>query len=227
MLAIAVLFLVPAYYLAKSKGYNVAFILVASGVLSAGVPLTLSSLEITDTIPWVNITFPFLSLGIVWLLPEKEGAPGKTYLKITFQCPECREEVTFDRSKEGKADLCPTCGEIVTVPLDEFSPKPTTPKRDKPTISSGSVCYASFGDEMVAFQLQALFEDHGIESEVIGGTGGGSLPQLSGSQGFKISIDIDDWDKAVGIENVATPLSEPAEKMPVESGEPHSTQIHL
>ncbi len=203
MLAIAVIFLVPAYYLAKSKGYNVAFVLVASGVLSAGVPLTLGLLEITDTIPWVDITFPFLSLGIVWLLPEREGAPGKKYLKITFDCPECKEEVIFPRSKEGKAELCPKCGEIITVPLDEFSPKPSVPKRDKPNINSGSVCYASFGDEMLALQMQALFEDQGVESEIIGGTGGGSMPQFSGTQGFKLSIDIDDWDKAVETEKIA------------------------
>ena len=216
MLAIAVIFLVPAYYLAKSKGYNVAIILIASAILSAGVPLLLNVLKITDTIPLVDITFPFLSLGIIWLLPEKEGAPGKKYLKINFDCPECNEEVIFPRSKEGKAELCPKCGEIITVPLDEFSPKPSLPKRDKPNISSGTVCYASFGDEMLAAQMQALFADQGIESEIIDGTGGGSLPQLSGTQGFKLSIKIDDWDKAVEIEKNANKSSEPILKTPVD-----------
>ena len=58
---------------------------------------------------------------------------------------------------------------------------------------------------MLAAQLQALFEDNGIESEIIDGTGGGSLPQLSGTQGFKLSIDIEDWDKAVEIESSCQP----------------------
>ena len=153
--------------------------------------------------PFLDITFPFLVLFVIWLLPEREGAPGKKFLKIIFDCPECKEEVIFPRSKEGKAELCPKCGEIITVPLDEFSPKPSLPKRDKPNVSSGTVCFAYFGDEMLAVQMQALFENQGIESEIIDGTGGGSLPQLSGTQGFKLFIDIDDWDKAVETEKNA------------------------
>lgn len=201
LIAITVVFLVPAYYLAKSKGYNITLLLICSALLSAGVPAVLIFLELTVKIPWLEITFPFLALGIVWLLPEREGAPGKKYLKITFDCPECKEEVTFPRSKEGTAELCPKCNEIITVPLDEFSPQPNLPQRIKPSIESGLVCYASFGDEMLALQMQALLEDHGIESEIIGGTGGGSLPQFSGTQGFKLSIDVENWDKAVEIEN--------------------------
>ena len=217
MIAVAVIFLLPAYYLAKSKGYNVAIVLVASAILSMGVPLLIYGINYPDgSIPAIDITLPFLSLAIVWLIPERDGAPGKKYLKITFTCPECKEEITFPRSKEGKAELCPKCGEIITVPLDEFSPKPVFPKRDKPNISSGTVCYASFGDEMFAAQKQALFEDQGIESEIIDGIGGGSLPQLSGTQGFKLSIDIDDWDKAVEIEKNANKSSEPILKTPVD-----------
>ena len=216
MIFLAIVFLVPAYYLAKSKGYNVAIILVCSAVLSVGVPLTLNFLEITDGMPWVDITLPCLALGIIWLLPEREGAPGKKYLKITFNCPECNEEVVFPRSKEGRPDLCPKCNEIITVPTDEFSPKPIEHVKEKPDIASGSVCYTSFGDEMSALQLQALLEDHGIETEVIGGIGGGALTQLGGTEGFKIAIDIDDWDKAVEIEKLANQDTEPTVKTPVE-----------
>lgn len=203
MFLLAVVFLVPAYYLAKSKGYNVTVILACSAALSMGLPQVLSILEISDGMPWLYIALPCLVLGIIWLLPERAGAPGKQYLKITFDCPECKVEVTFPRSAEGKAELCPECGEVISVPLDEFSPKSSAPIRTKPTMESGPVCYASFGDEMVAAQLQALFEDNEIESEIIDGTGGGSMPQLSGSQGFKLNINIDDWDKAVEVEKTA------------------------
>ena len=95
MMFLAVVFLVPAYYLAKSQGYNVAAILVCSVVLSVGIPLTLNLLEITDETPWIDLMLPCLALLIIWLLPEKAGAPGKKYLKITFKCPECNEEVVF------------------------------------------------------------------------------------------------------------------------------------
>lgn len=203
MIALAVVFLVPAYYLAKSKGYNVAIILIASAILSIGVPLGISIINNENPMPWIDITFPFLALGIVWFLPKRAGAPGKAYLNITFECPECKEEVTFPRSKEGSPQLCPKCGEIITVPLDEHSPKPTEHIKEKPDIESGSVCFDSFGDEMSALQLHALLEENGIKSEVIGGIGGGAPPQLGGTEGFKIAIDIDDWERAVEIEKLA------------------------
>ena len=202
MLGLTVVILLPAYYLAKSKGYNVVRVLIFAAIVST-IPMVIRMLNDDLPFPFADFTFPLLVLFVIWLLPEREGAPGKKYLKITFDCPECKEGVIFPRSKEGKAELCPMCGEIIKVPFDEFSSKPSLPKRDKPNIVSGSVCYASFGDEMLAVQMQALFEDSGIESEVINGTGGGSLPQFSGTQGFKLSIDIKDWDNVVEIEKNA------------------------
>ena len=208
MMGLIVVVLLPAYYLAKSKGYNIATVLAACAFFSA-MPLFINLLTQHEPIPALNLTFPLVALAIVWLLPAKKDAPGKHYLKITFECPECKKEVTFPRCKEGLADLCPKCGEVIHVPMDEFSPKPSIPKRIKPGISSGQVCYASFGDEMLALQMYALLEDNGIESEIIDGTGGGSMPQLSGSQGFKLAIDIDDWDKAAEIEKTALESTEP------------------
>lgn len=204
MMAIAVLFLIPTYYLAKSKGYNVALILVASAIISMGVPIIINILNNEDLMSsGIEIAFPLLALVTVWLLPEKNGAPGKKYLKITFECPECKNEITFPRSAEGLAELCPKCEEIITVPLDEFSPKPIEHVKEKPAIASGLVCFASFGNEMSALQLQAELEDNGIETQLIGGTGGGSLPQIGAAEGFKIAIDIDDWDRAIEIEKIA------------------------
>ena len=200
MILIAVLFLVPLYYISKSKGLNAAKLTTVATLLS--IACTVASFFF----PYVGfgqIIFPAIFLFSVWLIPRKGGAPGKQYLKIIFDCPECKAEVKFPRSKENTADLCPKCGEVIRIPMDEYSPKPSITERVKPSISSGHVCYANFGDEMLAAQMQALFEDNGIESEIIDGTGGGSLPQLGGIEGFKIAIDIEDWDKAVEIENLA------------------------
>jgi hypothetical protein len=207
-LALCVVFLLPAYHLAKSKGYNILPLLIALTFLGVAIPIAIH-IVFDRLYPVMEIAFPALSLVVAWLLPTKEGAPGKKYLKITFDCPECKEEVVFPRSKEGSPELCPKCNEIITVPMDEFSMKPSTPKRTKPSIESGHVCYASFGDEMLAVQMQALFEDNEIESEIRGGTAGGSLPQLSGTQGFKLSINIEDWDRAVEIEKTANQPSDP------------------
>jgi len=207
-LALCVIFLLPAYHLAKSKGYNILPLLIALTFLGVAIPFAI--LIIFERMyPMMDFAFAALSLVIAWILPKKDGAPGRKYLKITFDCPECKEEVVFPRSKEGKPELCPKCNEIITIPLDEFSSKLTIPKRIKPNLESGSVCYASFGNEMLAVQMQALFEDIGIESEIIDGIGGGSLPLLSGSQGFKLYIDIEDWDKAVETEKNANQRVDP------------------
>lgn len=202
MLGLIVLILLPAYYLAKSKGYNVVLVLVFAAIISA-IPMLVRMFNGGLYFPAADLTFPLLVLFAIWLLPARAGAPGKKHLKITFTCPECNEEVSFNRRCEGKAELCPKCGEIVSVPLDAFSVAPTPRKRDKPNIRSGSVCFASFGDEMLALQLQALLESHGVKSEIIDGTSGGTLPQLSGTLGFKLSIDIDDWNKAVETEKLS------------------------
>jgi hypothetical protein len=200
MILIAVLFLIPAYYLAKSKGYNATTVLIAAGILSIGVPAIARCYKDLELLPIIDISFPALALLIVWLLPEKAGAPGKKYLKISFICPECKKDVVFERRYEGKAELCPKCGEIITVPLDEFSPPKLTVDRIKPDATSGQVCFATFGNELPAIQLQLLLNDHGIDAEMISGTNQGMLPQLGGSQGFKIMIDVADWETAEKIE---------------------------
>lgn len=208
ILAIAILFYLPAYYIGRSKGFNASPILFT--FIGMGIVAPIAGYFIFDVVIYfLEIPLSALALLVVWLLPRKEGAPGKNYMKITFNCPACKEEATFARRCEGKPEFCPKCGEIVTVPLDQYSPKPAIPKRDRPQISAGTVCFASFGDEMHAIQLKALLEAHGIETGIIYGTGGGSLPQLSGTQGFKLAIDVADWDKAMEIEKTAK-SSEPA-----------------
>lgn len=202
MMALAVVFLLPAYYLAKSKGYNVLLVLVCGTVL--GIGITWIVYTFSDAFfGGLEFIIAALTLLVIWLLPQKEGAPGKRYLKITFDCPECRETVSFARRYEGRAELCPQCGEILTVPLDEFSAPDISRSKSKPTVASGPICFNSFGDEMVALQMQTLFEGSGIASEIMGGTAGGALPQLSGTEGFKVMINVDDWDKAVEIEQLA------------------------
>lgn len=47
------------------------------------------------------------------LLPTRRENPIDP--EITFACPECGHSVTFDRDREGLADLCPKCGEAITV----------------------------------------------------------------------------------------------------------------
>lgn len=47
------------------------------------------------------------------LLPTRRENPIDP--EIRFVCPECGHSVTFDRDREGLAELCPKCSEVITV----------------------------------------------------------------------------------------------------------------
>lgn len=213
IMALCVLFFLPAYYIGKSKGYGLLPQVIVYGGIGIAGTFALAIL-VDDTGLLAQFAFPASILLIAWLLPTRKGAPGKKYLKITFICPECGEEVAFPRHKEGLAELCPKCREIVTVPTDEFSPKPAANAPAKPDAQQGLVAFTSFGDEMAAAQFRALLENNGISAEVFGATGGGALPYLSGTEGFRVMIDATDWDRAEAVQQGAAaeilPTAEPS-----------------
>jgi hypothetical protein len=94
MIALMVLCLVPIYYIAKSKGYNAMVACVISGVIAFLPSLSHALFSWFPVLPCVDLTVPLIVLVVVWLLPARKGAPGKAYLKITFQCPECKHNVS-------------------------------------------------------------------------------------------------------------------------------------
>jgi len=200
MIGITVLFLIPIYYIARSKGYNALLVCIISGLIGCFTPFFLHYVRGQPLLPFADASIPFALLVVVWLLPKRKGAPGKAYLNIKFVCPECQKQVSFKRHKEGKAVLCTSCGEIITVPLDEYSYKHSDKKRACPPARDGKVCFDSYGNEVAAIEMQSFLEGHGIVAEIIDGTGGGALPQLGIVQGFKLLIDAQDWNKAVEIE---------------------------
>lgn len=190
LMAIAWLFGVPAYYLAKSKG--------RSGPIYGTITVLLGW-----PINWFGafgFILPAAFLGVLYLIPEKPGAPGKAYLTITFVCPECGKTISFPRHREGVAELCPECGELIRVPEDEHSPKATTRDRGKPAVTQGDVCFESFARPASAHQLAAILKGNGVEARVSADDGGGMLPYLGSAQGYRIMIDVDQWDAAVAIE---------------------------
>lgn len=201
MIGVIVLFLIPIYYIAKSKGYNTALVCVISGVISVLSPQLYHYIWGEPLLPFADASVPMVLLVIIWLLPARKSAPGKAYLRINFVCPECKAPVTFRRHEEGKAVLCPKCGEIITVPLDQYSDRPKTIRTDRPSASEGQVCFNAYGNEMAAIEMKSLLEGHGIAAEVTDGTSGSALPQLGLMEGFKLFIDAKDWDRAIEIEN--------------------------
>ena len=197
MIGLTVLFLIPIYYLAKSKGYNALPVCIVCGAVGFITPLALHVFLGEDLFPFADCTAALGALVVVWLLPAKKGAPGKAYLKITFNCPECKTSVTFKRHEEGTAQLCPACGEIITVPLDEFSPKTAIHKARNPAPIDGMRCFETYANEVKALEVKALLEGNGIPAEIVSDAGGGMLPQIGISQGYNVMVKTEDWDRAI------------------------------
>lgn len=189
-------FLVPIYYRAKAKGFNGVVWAVAALCLGVG------SLLASIVIPWpilsvLGFGFPAAVLLGMFILPARPGAPGSAYLKITFQCPECDQTIWFPRHAEGTAELCPECGEIVTVPKDDHSPRPSPKAVRKPQEAEGPVLLESFGRPLPARLLAAVLNDNGINAFVSGDDAGGALPHVGNTQGYRVMIDATDWDDAM------------------------------
>lgn len=203
MIIVAVLFLAPLYYLSKSKGFNAVKLVTVATLLS--VACTVASFFV----PYVGfgqLIFPAIFLITAWIIPSKEGAPGKTYFRITFNCPECKKEVSFKREKEGSAEFCPGCGEIITVPEDEHSSarksKRTPPNQD------GKVQLDSYSFESPATTMKLLLESCGIDAEIIGSTDSGVLGAIAAPNGFKLVVDSKDWEAA---DKIITDANQPSE----------------
>ncbi len=216
MILISVLFLVPIYYLARSKGYNGGIFATATGVLA----LIIGNIPVPQ-FGILYIVLPAAVLILVSLLKPKADAPGESYLKIVFPCPECAKTVSFPRHREGVAELCPECGELIRVPEDEHSPKPSARDRTKPPATQGEVCLESFGRPEPADQLAAILNDSGINARVASDSGGGVLPQIGNTEGHRVMIDATQWNEAVEIERQCqqTPAEATSETVPSAASE--------
>ena len=195
-MAISVIFLVPSYYRANSKGYNGKFWAVAAGVACALIHASALYLAEYWIPPFFALIPPAFLLLVMFCLPEKAGAPGKEYLTITFTCPECGCPVSYPRHREGVAVLCKHCEEVISVPTDKPTPADPPKIHSKPDQAEGSFCIVSYGKEMAAYELVAILGLREIEAFVTSDDAGGALPHVGNTQGYRVMIDIQDWDAA-------------------------------
>jgi len=193
MIGVVVLFLIPTYYIAKSKGYNGTVLALVPGVISTVLGFAIFSLE-SQWLVLCVYAIPAIFLGIVWLLVPRAAAPGREYLRITFKCPQCDSVIKFGREREGRAELCPQCGALINVPDDEFSPGAL--RRSSaldPAKPSGEVLLEQFIQPESAYALRAVLVNSGIECRVV--EGGVAYP-LGLMEGHRVMIDAKDWAQA-------------------------------
>ena len=208
-----VLFIVGALYtsrivyLARARGVNVILALVIT-VLATAV-CTWSAFVLTADFSSEGLALLIRIFGVVLgptlvflalrKMAPREGARGEAYLNIEFDCPECGNSLSFDRSRRGLTADCIHCGEIVRIPNDE----PTkSPKRRKPRGNpSDVVVLRNFTTEHLAMRAQALLEQAGIDSSVANNAAGSALTFLPENSGADLMIELKDWDEALRLLN--------------------------
>lgn len=199
MILISILFLVPIYYTSISKGYNGKLLSLIAGVPSI-IAMVVSSAYPHRFLEIIHLAIPACMLGIVWVLRPKPGAPGKAYLKITFECPECGETLSFPRHRAGAGELCPECGDVIHVPDEDRESSQDTRIRTKPSKTQGEVCFNSFGRPEPAYQWIAILQDKGVQARLASDSAGGALPHIGNTEGHRVMINAQQWDEAVEIE---------------------------
>ena len=152
-IALAVIFVSPAFYRLKAKGYG------TRGAVLVTVGLTVLLFAVGGSYNangWVaGLLLPAALFVLSLLLPVRPGAPGTAYLKISFPCPECGETVDFDRDAERRAVLCPACHELIRVPAGEDAP--VTPAQDlksAPVPVNGERDFVTIGKYLLADQAE-------------------------------------------------------------------------
>jgi len=120
VILLCLIFLIPTWRIASSKGYN-----GRAFVLAAGIPASIATVvdvvfeNQSDTFASLvlaaGLGVPLLVLGLAAILPTRPGAPGKAWRTISFPCPDCGASLSFKRELEGLTRQCPKCDEIVTV----------------------------------------------------------------------------------------------------------------
>jgi rRNA maturation protein Nop10 len=192
------LLLTPAYYLAKSKGHNWGIPITIAGCLGAGSFLaTVGADPVVLTV--ISFAIPGVCLLITFLIPPEVGAPGKTYLTIRLTCPECGEEVSFPRRREGNGVLCPECGELIHVPKDDSSPEPSAVQDDTDVDGESEVCFRIVGLPEDANLLASALSESGVPARVTSDDGK-PVAYFASALGYRVMIDAARWDEAERIE---------------------------
>ncbi len=202
---LAIAFTIRTRYVAKSKGLNPTPWIVAG--LASAVVMSVASKYLTGLLEigtWPTVSEiistllgPIVVLIMLHTRQEREGAPGKKYFSVVFNCPECKEEVSFPRSRRGLAADCPECGEVLRVPNDEaIKQKSRVKPRGNP---DDVVVLRNFTTEHLAGRAQDLLEQAGIESSIASNTAGSTLTFLPENYGADLKIELKDWDKALRI----------------------------
>jgi hypothetical protein len=202
-ICLALLFVSPAYYRLKSKGYSPEWFIVPT-ILFSTAGYVISYYLIVPGLALALLS-PAALLLLALALPRRVGAPGAAYLHIEFACPECSQAVTFDRTMEGRAALCPKCGELIDVPGEPAAalqpPAPTAAD------DGDFIVLRKFLDPMQAELALQRLADEGVEAFLPDRITGGTYPSLQWACGG-VRLMVSAADRARAEEALGRPAEE-------------------
>lgn len=202
-ICLALLFISPAYYRLKAKGYGPARFIVPT-ILVSGASLAFAYVALLPGLA-VTLLVPVALLALTFLLPPKKGAPGMAYLHIELTCPECNQPVSFPRAMEGRAALCPKCGELIEVPAESET---AAPPHVTETAGDGDfVMLRQFLDPMQAEIARQRLQDEGIEAFLPDTATGAAYPSLQWASGG-VRLLVPAADAAMAEEALDRPVEE-------------------
>jgi hypothetical protein len=219
LMLIGLLFLVPAYYCLKARGYRPAVFLwpaVLASILFYGAWVFFGKKaswtpQDASTFRFVLLLPGFTAFVLSWMLPARKGALEMSRLSMEFVCPQCEKTIRCRREREGLADVCPLCGEIVTVPLrgqpdqppPASTPLPTSEEGPEDDDSESMVAGSPDAVVLCTFVLEAQAESariallsEDIPCAIVSDTGGGILPMTGVNTGYRVLVLSSDRDRA-------------------------------
>jgi hypothetical protein len=208
ILALVLLFIEPAAYRFRSKGWpDLPFTRGAAALMLAGwagLPL----LGFYGAL--LLVLAPVAVLVLSFVLPGRPGAPGPGYLVLRHPCPHCGSLIRRRRREEGRPVLCDACGSIVTLPGPGAGPPVLAPAR-VPVAAKAEVCLASYLHPQHAEYARGLLESSGVESRIDGMTLALAHPMISfAGGGVRLVVPSRDAEDAAEILRAgAWPAGEP------------------
>lgn len=176
ILAVVLLFIEPASYRLRSKGWR------ASPFVWGTVFAMVTAYLVTPLVGLcgglVFFSLPVLLFLVSLAISTRSGSPGVAYLRMRHPCPHCGHVIRARRRDEGRPVLCESCSALVTLPGPGAGPPVLAPV-DVPKGDGGAVCLASYLHPQHAEFARELLESSGVGTILEGETLARCHPMMS------------------------------------------------
>lgn len=111
VIVLAILFISPAYFQFKAKGYSPA-LFITPAILIAAIGSIGSGIHYAAF--WLLMIAP-PGLFVISLFLKPKTRPSEDEMETELTCPECHKPISLDRTREQMAQPCPECGMLIVL----------------------------------------------------------------------------------------------------------------